>query len=143
MISSVIFKDQDDNILSKVTPGTRGRLTVIVKDTRINSEEEFEKFKYRMLSKSRKKIFAGSGKINFYSCIYEYFMYAEDIETAHLKACLKCPDVTGELYRIYLKYEYLNYHRMAEIEELLGVLEREQEEQKQGGQVKSDEEDYD
>ena len=106
-------------------------------------KEEFEKFKDRMLSKSRKKIFAGSGKINFYSCIYEYFMYAEDIETAHLKACLKCPDVTGELYRIYLKYEYLNYHRMAEIEELLGVLEREQEEQKQGGQVKSDEEDYD
>lgn len=106
-------------------------------------KEEFEKFKYRMLSKSRKKIFAGSGKINFYSCIYEYFMYAEDIETAHLKACLKCPDVTGKLYRIYLKYEYLNYHRMAEIEELLGVLEREQEEQKQGGQVKSDEEDYD
>ena len=26
-------------------------------------KEEFEKFKYRMLSKSRKKIFAGSGKI--------------------------------------------------------------------------------
>ena len=113
----------------------RGILTI--------SKEEFKKFKYRMLSKSRKEIFAGSGKINFYSCIYEYFMYAEDIETAHLKACLKCPDVTGELYRIYLKYEYLNYHRMAEIEELLGVLEREQEEQKQGGQVKFHEEDYD
>lgn len=64
MISSVIFKDQDDNILSKVTPGTRGRLTVIVKDTRINSEEEFEKFKPKMKPKINADAFSCHSQVD-------------------------------------------------------------------------------
>ena len=62
------------------------------------------------------------------SCIYEYFRYAQDIEPAHTGACLKCGEYVIEtLYRLYLKYEYLRYSRWEDIEELLDVLVREQE----------------
>lgn len=85
-------------------------------------EKEFEFFKYRMLAKSRKKIFEACCKIRFYSCIYEYFIYAEDIEDAHIEACLKCEYTIAELYDLYLKCEYLRYSRWEDIEKLLDVF---------------------
>lgn len=88
---------------------------------------EFELFRYRMLSKSRKKIFESCNEIRFYSCIYEYFAYSADIGDAHINACLGCEGVIGTLYRLYMKYEYLRYSRWEDIEELLNVLVREQE----------------
>lgn len=85
-------------------------------------EKEFELFKYQMLSKSRKKIFEASCEIQFYSCIYEYFLYAEDIADNYIKACLKCDNAIAELYDLYLKYEYLRCSRWDDIEELLEVF---------------------
>lgn len=90
-------------------------------------EREYELFKYRTLSKSREEIFEDCDRIRFYSCIYEYFLYAEAIEEAHLKACLNCGDIMGTLYRLYMKYEYLRYSRWEDIEGILNVLVREQE----------------
>ncbi len=51
MISSVIFKNQNGDMLSKVTPGTRGKLTVIVRDTRIYDEAKFEELHPKMYPK--------------------------------------------------------------------------------------------
>ena len=85
-------------------------------------EKEFELFKYRMLSRSRKKIFEACHEIRFYSCIYEYFLYAEDIADSHIKACLKCEYAIAELYDLYLKYEYLRCSRWEDIEGLLDMF---------------------
>lgn len=92
-----------------------------------NVEKEFKLFKYQMLSKSRKKIFEACGEIRFYSCIYEYFLYAEDIAQEHIKTCLKCENAIAELYDLYLKYEYLRCSRWDDIEELLDVFVSRQE----------------
>ena len=92
-----------------------------------NIEKEFELFKYRMLSRSRKKIFEACCEIRFYSCIYEYFLYAEDIADSHIKACLKCEYAIAELYDLYLKCECLRCGRWEDIEELLDVFVSRQE----------------
>lgn len=90
-------------------------------------EQEFELFKYKMLSKSREEIFDECNAIRFYSCIYEYFLYKTDIKEEYIKACLKYEDIIATLYHLYMKYEYLRYSRWEDIEELLNVLVREQE----------------
>lgn len=91
------------------------------------AEREFELFQYKTLSKSRKKIFEACSRIAFYSCIYEYFLYAEEISEKHIRVCLNCGEIIASLYQIYLKYEYLQYSRWEDIEEILDVLAREQE----------------
>ncbi len=91
------------------------------------AEDEFMLFKYKMLSKSRKKIFKMCDKIRFYCCIYEYLTYADDIDDEHIEACLRYERPIAELYRVYQEYEYLRYSRWEEIRELLNVLVREQE----------------
>lgn len=91
------------------------------------AEREFGLFKYKMLSKSRKKIFDDHSRIRFYSYIYEYLMYADDIAKEHIGACLRYEEPIAELYRVYQGYEYLRYDRWEDIEELLDVLVREQE----------------
>lgn len=88
-------------------------------------ESEFELFKYKTLSKSRREIFEECNAIRFYSCIYEYFLYADVIREEHIRVCLKCGDITSSLYRIYMKYEYLRYDRWEDVEELLDALARE------------------
>lgn len=85
-------------------------------------EQEFELFQYRTLSKSRKKIFEACCEIRFYSCIYEYFLYAEEIADDHIEACLKCENAIAELYDLYLKCEYLRCDRWEDIEELLDMF---------------------
>lgn len=99
------------------------------KETRLirRVEDEFMLFKYKMLSKSRKKIFKKCDKIRFYCYIYEYLVYADDIDQEHIGACLKYERPIAELYRVYQSYEYLQYGRWEGIRELLNVLVREQE----------------
>ncbi|MCI9390742.1 MAG: hypothetical protein HFH54_13970 [Lachnospiraceae bacterium] len=105
----------------------RGQLTE--KETQLvkRVENEFGYFRYKMLSKSRKKIFKRCDKIRFYCYIYEYLMYADGIDKEHIEACLKYERPIAGLYRVYQRYAYLQYDRWEEIEELLNVLVREQE----------------
>lgn len=98
-------------------------------------EQEFELFQYKILSKSRKEIFDECNVIRFYSCIYEYFTYKDDLKEKHIEACLKCGDIISVLYHLYVKYEYLRYSRWEDIEELLNVLVREQENDRSFGTV--------
>ena len=85
-------------------------------------ENEFELFKYKMLSKTNLEIYENCSKICFYCCIYEYFIYAEDFKAEHIQACLKSDNVIADLYAIYTKYEYLRYDRWEDINELLNML---------------------
>ncbi len=91
------------------------------------AEREFELFKYKMLSKSRKRIFDDCGRIRFYSCIYEYLMYVDDIKKEHIEVCLRYDRPIAELYRVYQDHEHLRYDRWEDIEDLLDVLVHEQE----------------
>lgn len=91
-------------------------------------EQEFEMFKYKKLSGSRQSIFDSCNEIRFYSCIYEYFQYSDNIKEEHMRACLNCGgDVIATLYHIYMDTEYLRYSRWEDIGEILNVLAREQE----------------
>ena len=90
-------------------------------------EQEFELFRFKMLSKSREEIFESCNIIRFYSCMYEYFLYKEELEEEHINACLIYEDVIATLYYLYLKYEYLRYSRWEDIEDMLDVLVRVQE----------------
>jgi hypothetical protein len=91
-------------------------------------EKEFELFKYKTLSASRKEIFQQCNVIRFFCGIYEYFEYAEDIRQEHINACLKCGDsVIAALYGIYQGREYLRYERREDIVELLNALAADQE----------------
>lgn len=89
-------------------------------------ENEFQLFKYKMLSKSNIEIYDSCNVIRFYHCIYEYFMYAEDLKDEHLYGCLRHDNVIAALYELYLKYEYLRCDRWEDIEDILNVLIRNQ-----------------
>lgn len=86
-------------------------------------EQEFEMFKYKKLLGSRQSIFDSCNEIRFYSCLYEYFQYSEDISEEHIRVCLNCGgEVIATLYRVYMDIEYLRYSRWEDIEEILNVL---------------------
>jgi len=89
-------------------------------------ETEHTIFKYRMLASPAAEIYEGCSIIHFYECVYEYFQYAEDIDKEYIEACLRCENILGSLYQLYLKYEYLRYGVWDDIEELLSVLVQEQ-----------------
>lgn len=109
--------------------GTMKRRQFSEKETQLirRAEDEFVIFRYKMLSKNRKKIFKKCDKIRFYRYIYEYLMYADDIDKEHIEACLRYERPIAELYKIYQRYEYLQYGRWDGIRELLNVLVHEQE----------------
>ena len=54
-------------------------------------------------------------------------MYEDGIDKEHIDACLKYERPIAGVYRVYQRYAYLQYDRWEEIEELLNVLVREQE----------------
>lgn len=92
-------------------------------------EQEFELFKYKMLSRSRQEIFDSCNEIRFYTCAYEYWIYAEDISSEHIRACLNCLGaVIASMYNVYMEIEYLRCGRWEDIEEILNVMVRKQEE---------------
>ena len=84
-------------------------------------ENEFLLFKCSMLSKSNAEIFDSCNIIHFYHCIYEYFMYVEELKDEYLYKCLENDSVIAVLYELHLKYEYLKCDSWENIEELLNV----------------------
>lgn len=85
-------------------------------------EQEHDLFMYRMLASPAEDIYSHCGKIRFYECVYEYFMYAEEIGRKHILACLKCSDIMRTLYEVYQEREYLDYSTFEKVRELLDVL---------------------
>ena len=85
-------------------------------------ETELLLFKYKTLSKSNVEIYDNCNVIRFYHCIYEYFMYAENLRENHVLACLKQDNVIARLYELYLEREYLKCDTWEGIEEILNTF---------------------
>ena len=91
-------------------------------------EQEFELFKYKMLSGSRQNIFDSCNEIRFYCCVHEYWLYAENKSEEHIRACLNYEgSIIAAMYNIYLGREYLRCSRFQDIEEILDAMVCEQE----------------
>ena len=89
------------------------------------SRKRGECFYFKMLSKSKKKIYHSCNEIRFRECFHEYFMYG-DLKDRHVKACFMQEDILGALWKIYLKKEYLKVDTWEDIEEILDSLTEEQ-----------------
>lgn len=105
----------------------RGEFSNKERQLRKQIETEYKLFKYKMLSKSNIEIYDKCNVILFYHCIYEYFTYSQNLDESYISACLKCDAIIDTLYHIYKSYEYLRYERWEDIEEILNVLIRIQE----------------
>ena len=90
-------------------------------------KQEYKKFKYRMLLRSKNEIYDRCNKICFVESIYEYFIYVEEIPNDYVKALFKCKrSILGSLYEIYLNNEQVRVETWDDIDELLKMLVREQ-----------------
>lgn len=85
-------------------------------------EMEHDLFYYRMISEPSKTVYDQCNIIRFYECVYEYFMYCEDIRTEAVAACLEESNVLAALYALYLKREDLQVETWEDIELLLQVF---------------------
>ena len=82
-------------------------------------EQEHDLFYYRMISESPKVVYEKCGIIKFYECIFEYFLYCENIKPEIIETCLQEDNVLSSLYELYLKHESLRADTWSEIETLL------------------------
>lgn len=100
----------------------RGEFSDTERQLRKQIETEYLLFKYQTLSKSNIEIYDNCNIIRFYHCIYEYFLYSENLDKTHISVCLKCDNIIASLYHLYLKYEYLSYDKWEDIKEILNVF---------------------
>lgn len=89
---------------------------------RIHTEHEL--FHYRMLSMTAEEIYQACKQIYFFECAYEYFQYKEGISREFVNAAWQGEAVLAELWKIYLKYEYLEIDTWKGIEDILGIYVR-------------------
>ncbi len=82
-------------------------------------EVEHELFYYRTISEPSKVVYENSAKIKFFECIYEYFLYCENIKADYIEACLLEEQILPALYDVYLQHEELRADTWEEIEKLL------------------------
>ena len=81
---------------------------------------EYQIFRYRMLSKSPKKVYKHHKKIYFYECINEYITYHETLLPEFIEAAAgERKGILADLWRIYKKSEYLNAGTWEGVEEIL------------------------
>ena len=99
----------------------RGEISQRKKEMLAKLEVEHKLFKYRMLSGDNKSIYDACNKIRVYECLYEYFLWKEDINTEYIQLLSGNDSVLQTLYDIYLKYEYLDVGTWLAIDELLEV----------------------
>lgn len=90
-------------------------------------EYEHELFMSKMLLNERKEIYSRCNEIRFVECVYEYFIYKEDIPNKYLNALNKIKhNIFSRLFQTYLKNEYTKVGTWEDIEELLEVFIREE-----------------
>lgn len=82
-------------------------------------EQEYQLFRYQMLSRTKKEIYESCAKIHFYECCHEYFLYQEDIVAEFFEIAVQRKGIYQELWNLYLKYEYLEVDTWEQIEEML------------------------
>lgn len=80
---------------------------------------EYRLFRYKTLSGTPRMVYGSCRRICFYESIKEYFLYNEQINRDFINASRGCSKIINELWKIYLKYEYLKADTWDEIENLL------------------------
>lgn len=82
-------------------------------------EQEYQLFRYEMLSRTAKEIYESCAKIHFYECLHEYFLYQENIQEEFLEKAAKRKGIYQELWNLYLKHEHLEVGTWEQIEGML------------------------
>ena len=86
---------------------------------KINTEHTL--FQYKMFSGTAREVYKTCRKICFYECVFEYFQYSEEISTDFVSATEGSDGILAELWKIYLKHEYLRVDTWEEIGIILDV----------------------
>lgn len=82
-------------------------------------EQEYNLFKYFMLSKLPYEIYDACSIIYFYECIHEYFQYNENINKQFILKTYKQDKIISVLKDIYNSYEYLYFNTWCDIDEII------------------------
>lgn len=85
-----------------------------------NLETEHKLFYYRMLAATPREIYDNCSMIRFYECIYEYFIYKENIKEEYMLIA-KEDNIIEKLYDVYLKYEHLCCDSWSDIDSILAI----------------------
>ena len=85
-------------------------------------EVEHELFYCRTIAQPPEQVYDQCNIIRFHECIYEYFLYCEEINKEHIGACLREREIFAALHGIYLEYESLDVSTWEQIGELLNML---------------------
>ena len=72
--------------------------------------KEYNAFKNSMLLKKPQEIYDSYGEIYFYECLYEYFQYNENIDSAFINIAHDTKNIIAKLKYIYESNEYLTIH---------------------------------
>lgn len=80
---------------------------------------EVELFRSKMLAKDVKTVYDNSKEIIFYESVFEYFLYSENISKDVIKTCWTDSWLMENLWKLYLKEEFLTVATWEGIEELL------------------------
>lgn len=88
---------------------------------------EYGLFRDKMLSQGPQEIYSACRRICFFECVYEYFQYKEEIREDFTNAAWRADRILEELWRLYLKHEYLRVDTWEGIEGMLEVYAREHE----------------
>ena len=89
-------------------------------------ETEHDLFYYRMVSEPSRSVYDQCNIIRFYECVYEYFMYCENIAPDIINACIGNNRLLDVLHALYLKREDLRVDSWEDIEELLFAFAEEE-----------------
>lgn len=84
--------------------------------------DEYSLFYYSMMEKDKKEIFESCNKIKFYSCVYEYFEWKEDIDKKHVEALKNIIHPLEVLWQYYLDHEYIRASTWDDIDGLLSCF---------------------
>lgn len=88
-------------------------------------ERELACFKRRMLYRnSREDIWNACGKIHFYCCLNEYFLFNEKIPTVYLELAVLTPGFLDLVWKVYLNADtdHSGYQTWEEIDRLLEAV---------------------
>lgn len=86
-----------------------------------NLKKEHSLFKYRMLSACSRHIYDSCNKIYFYECMYEYFIYNENVDDNVIAQLSKNEYVLESLYNYYLSNENSEVSRWNLIDEMIDM----------------------
>lgn len=96
-----------------------------MKPYRKNVQREYGKFREQILSLPPEQIADMCSKIYFYKCLYDYFMYNENISDSVIEKMKSNKNLIVECWNVYLKYENLSCNSWDNIDELVKILEME------------------